>query len=751
MKKIICTFLSIAALTVLGTGNSFAQKATKSNSKSKQATTTQAQQAPPQRVNPTESIKEVIDRIYNYLDGCTPYAVVDKDGKEITDYSKIDENSTLKKGDFGINTYEWGVTYSGMLLASQVLGDEKYSKYVYDRLNLLGQIYPYVKKYYDETGYTMRLTALHTPKWLDDCGAMTAAMIKATLANPQESKDFRALLDNWFNFVMYKEYRFGDGILARNRPTTNSVWLDDMYMGITPIAYRAKLSQSERGDLTQKFYAEAINQCLLFKKYLWVDEMGFYRHGWIEGMSEHPNYHWARANGWAVLTLCDVLDCVPANTQGRDEVLKLLQDLLRGLAPYQSPEGSWHQLINKTESYLETSASAMYVYGYAHAVNQGWLDKTAYQDIAKAGWNAVAKQVNEKGQVENTCVGTGLGWTNTFYEGRPVSVFAAHGYGPVLLAAAEMLKLYQGGNGAGQQGGRPGMGPQMGGQMPQGQPSQGGPQMGQPGQMPQGMAPQQGGQMPQGAPQMGQMPQGGMMGGMGRSSRQEGKPMLFLAGDSTCKNGNGTGSNGQWGWGSFFSEYMSDGIVVENDAVGGLSSRTFFNNNWSGVRDQIKEGDYVIIQFGHNDMSPLGTGRARGTVNGTSDEPTQVVMEKNGASEDVYSYGHYVRMMVRQTKLRGGIPVIVSPTPQNRWSGEKDINRFTDTYDAWCKTVASEEGCEYVDFNNIAADKYNAIGKTKAQADYFSDSVHTKEAGARMYCELLSSALKGTSLGKYVK
>ena len=127
-----------------------------------------------------------------------------------------------------------------------------------------------------------------------------------------------------------------------------------MYMGITPIAYRGLLYQRERGDLTQKYFNEAINQVLLFKKYLWVPEMNLFRHGWIEGMSEHPNYHWARCNGWAVLTMCDVLDVVPQSTQGWTEVRDLLVSLLRGIAAYQSPEGSWHQLINNTESYLES-------------------------------------------------------------------------------------------------------------------------------------------------------------------------------------------------------------------------------------------------------------------------------------------------------------------------------------------------------------------------------------------------------------
>lgn len=690
-------------MAVLATSASAQQR---NNANARRNTAQTAVQAPPQRVSPVDQTKEIIDRIYNYLNSCTPYELVDRDGKVITDYSKVDQNTSFKRGDFGINTYEWGVTYSGFLLASQVLKDSKYSDYVYERLSALGKVYPYVKKYYNETGYTMRLNSLQNPKWLDDCGAMTAAMIKATLLDPRKGRDFRSLLDNWFNFVMYKEYRFGDGILARNRPTTNSVWLDDMYMGITPIAYRGKLSQSERGDLTQKFYSEAINQCLLFKKYLWVPEMSFYRHGWIEGMAEHPNYHWARCNGWAVLTLCDVLDAVPANVQGRAEVLELLKDLLRGLAPYQSPEGTWHQLINKTESYLETSASAMFVYGYAHAINQGWLDKTAYQDIAKAGWNGVMKQVNEKGQVENTCTGTGLGWTNTFYEARPVSVFAAHGYGPVLLAASEMIKLYQAGN------------------QPQA-PGQAAPNF-----------------SPVGTPST-----------TTAARRQQGKPMVFLAGDSTCKNGSGRGDGGLWGWGSFFSEYMTDDVVVSNDALGGLSSRTFFTGSWPTLLNNFREGDFVLIQFGHNDRSSLNSGRARGTIEGTSSVPQTVVMEKNGAPEEVYSYGYYIRTMIRQAKMRGVTPIVLSPTPSNSWRDENHMNTYASSFGAWCKEVAEQEGVEYIDINTICAQAYEQIGRTEAQKDYFADSVHTKEKGARLYCEKTAQGLKAINspLAKYVK
>lgn len=654
------------------------------------------------RPDPSASVKAVVDKVYNYLNGCTPAEVVNADGKTIKNLEKIDENSSFKKGDFGINTYEWGVTYSAMLLLSKVTEDPKYADYAFDRMQLIGKVYEPAKKYYDETGYRMKFHRIHTPQWLDDCGSMSAAMMKGVLADKARSTDYRALMEHWFNFTMYKEYRLSDGTLARTRPTVNSVWLDDMYMGIPPIAYRAAISQRERGDLTQKFYNEAVNQIMLFKKYLWNPETELFRHGWIEGMSEHPDYYWARANGWAILTLCDVLDVLPKNHAGRDEIIETVQQLIHSIAKYQAPSGLWHQLLDKTESYLETSASAIFVYCIAHAINEGWIDKTAYQEIARSGWAGVATQVNELGQVENTCVGTGLGWSNTWYEGRPVSVYAAHGYGPVLLAGAEMMRMYA-------------LNAQQRGQAG-------------PGGRPMGMF----------GPQ---------------TKREEGKPMVFLAGDSTCKNGRGTGDNGQWGWGSFFQEYLNDKVVVENDAVGGLSSRTFFNNNWTTLRDKIQKGDFVLIQFGHNDVAPLNTGRARGTLNGTSAEKQTVVMEKHGGPEDVYSYGHYVRMMVRQTKLRGGIPIILSPTPKNSWADKNSVRRYDDTFNAWCKEVAEQEGVLYLDINELASQAYDKMGQQAAQKDYFADSVHTLEKGARLYCETIADAIKASKspLAKYVK
>jgi rhamnogalacturonyl hydrolase YesR len=158
-------------------------------------------------------------------------------------------------------------------------------------------------------------------------------------------------------------------------------------------------------------------------------------------MSTHPAFHWARANGWALLTMTEILDALPLNHPKRNYVLSLFRKHVEGLVKFQDGTGFWHQLLDKSDSYLETSATAIYTYCIAKGCNEGWLDKLAFAPAAALGWNAVSTKVNTEGQVEGTCVGTGMAFDPAFYYHRPVSKFAAHGYGPVIYAAAEMYRL----------------------------------------------------------------------------------------------------------------------------------------------------------------------------------------------------------------------------------------------------------------------------------------------------------------------
>ena len=388
----------------------------------------------PYNVPTKEGITKVLDLVYNYLEATTPAQLIDGSGVDLLDFTKVNAQTKFKQGDFRLISYEWGVTYAGMLLASDATGDQKYADYTFKRLKFLADIRPSFMKLEQQNPEARdAMYSVNHPHALDDAGAMCAAMIKAE--QTKIAADLNPMIDNFIDFISNKQQRFDDGTLSRNRPLPNSLWLDDLFMSVPALAQMGKYTGQT------KYYDDAVKQVLQFSKRMFNYDKGLFMHGWIQEMPEHPQFHWARANGWAVMTMVELLEVLPTDYAGRDQVLDLLKRHIRGLANYQSPLGFWHQLIDKNDSYLETSATAIYTYAIARAINRGYIDEQVYGPMVCLAWNAVASKVTEKGQVEGTCVGTGMGFDPAFYYYRPINVFAAHGYGPVMLAGAEMIEL----------------------------------------------------------------------------------------------------------------------------------------------------------------------------------------------------------------------------------------------------------------------------------------------------------------------
>ena len=383
-----------------------------------------------------QHVKEVLDKLYNYLENVTPTQMINKQTEEeLTEASQLDTNSFVKQGDFRLTSYEWGVTYSGMQRATETTGDKKYADYAKKRFDFLAKWVPAVKSKFP-LDYIQKKRLLNQPidpHALDDGGAVCASMIRAQRSGL--NSNLRPLIDSYINYVFTKEYRLKDGTIGRNRPQKNTLWLDDLYMYIPAVAQMGKLT----GD--KKYYDDAVRQVQLYSKRMFNKEKGLYMHGWVESMEDHPQFHWGRANGWALLAMTELLDVLPENHTGRVSVLQQFKLLAKGLASYQTDSGFWHQLLDKNDSYLETSATAIYAYCIMHACNKGWIDASAYAPMAILAWNAVSTKINEKGQVEGVCVGTGMAFDPAFYYHRPVNVFAAHGYGPAILATAELYEL----------------------------------------------------------------------------------------------------------------------------------------------------------------------------------------------------------------------------------------------------------------------------------------------------------------------
>lgn len=221
-------------------------------------------------------------------------------------------------------------------------------------------------------------------------------------------------------------------------------------------------------------------------------------------------------------------------------------------------------------------------------------------------------------------------------------------------------------------------------------------------------------------------------------------PTLYIVGDSTVRNGQGNGSNGQWGWGDLVGVYFdSSKINVVNWARGGRSSRTYLTEGlWDKVFDALKPGDFVMIQFGHNDGGPLNDdSRARGSIKGTGDETEEIDNLLTKKHEIVHTYGWYMRKYVRDSKAKGATPVVCSLVPRKIWKDGKIVRNSGD-YAGWAAEVARSEGVPFIDLNEIIAARYDEMGPDKVNPLFGDEHTHTTRAGAELNAECVIAGLK---------
>lgn len=333
---------------------------------------------------------------------------------------------------FALDTYAMGVVYSGMLNCWDATGDKSYADFDATRLQLFADAIAKV----DLNHIQHRrgdISYLLSPTSLDDCGSVGISLIKARRA--KVGPDLKVAIDRIADYISHKQLRLEDGTLARPRPLHNSIWADDAYMGIPFLAQMGALT----GD--RAYFDDAAAQMLHFEHYLFVPSIGLFTHHWDTGNPDNqPKYYWGRANGWCAVTLVELLDVLPADHPLRGQILRLFRAHAQAIATLQAGDGLWHQMLDRTDSYTETSCSAMFTYALARGVNLGWLDASAYGPVAQAGWNGLTTRVDEQGHITGTCVGTGYADDYVYYYHRPAGD-DVHAYGPMLLAGSEMIKL----------------------------------------------------------------------------------------------------------------------------------------------------------------------------------------------------------------------------------------------------------------------------------------------------------------------
>ncbi|MFT3753285.1 MAG: rhamnogalacturonan acetylesterase [Paludibacter sp.] len=239
------------------------------------------------------------------------------------------------------------------------------------------------------------------------------------------------------------------------------------------------------------------------------------------------------------------------------------------------------------------------------------------------------------------------------------------------------------------------------------------------------------------------------------NSRKKGRPVVFTIGDSTMKNGQDNGSNKQWGWGHFFGNYFdTTKVSVENHALGGRSSRTFISEGlWDKVLKAVQPGDYVFIQFGHNDSGPYNTGRARASLPGNGDKDTTVIMESTGKQETINSFGWYMRKYARDVKAKKATPILLSHIPRNMFTTKDSVAviRNTKGFGAWTEEAAKMEKVPYINANKFIANKLDKMGKDSIQGLYYGDHTHTSLAGAQLNAKTIAEAVKASKDRKLAK
>ncbi|MDE7345973.1 MAG: glycoside hydrolase family 88 protein [Muribaculaceae bacterium] len=361
-----------------------------------------------------DSVKRDIDRVFDYIESVTPAKMTD--GK-------------VNQGTYRMTSYEWAVMYDALLDAAKITGDKKYAEYVSDRIRFLAEEADKA----DDVSEDGQLRQVKDPRTLDDAGAMAGAWMRAAMADT--TLHISPYIEKYWAVVEQSPVHLADGTIARNRPHYNAIWLDDMFMALPSMAVRSKYKDHpEQLD-------EAARIASGFIKRMWMPEKQIFRHGYLEDATHQPSMAWGRANGWAILTLCQLLDYLPEGHPKRAEILDIYRKHAAGLAELQGIDGFWHQLLDRPETYEETSATAIFAYALAHGVNEGWLEASTYGPVAQLAWEAVSSKINPKGEVEGVCVGTGMGFDPAYYAYRPVSVKAAHGYGPAIWAGAEVYRM----------------------------------------------------------------------------------------------------------------------------------------------------------------------------------------------------------------------------------------------------------------------------------------------------------------------
>ncbi|MGA9021731.1 MAG: rhamnogalacturonan acetylesterase [Terracidiphilus sp.] len=217
-------------------------------------------------------------------------------------------------------------------------------------------------------------------------------------------------------------------------------------------------------------------------------------------------------------------------------------------------------------------------------------------------------------------------------------------------------------------------------------------------------------------------------------------PTLFIVADSTARN------QADLGWGDHLAHYFdTTRINLANRAIAGRSSRSYIREGaWDRVMAEMKPGDFVLLQMGHNDGGDLDGAKPRGSLKGLGEETKDVTL-LDGTKETVHTYGWYMRKYIADSRAKQVTPILLSLTVRNIWTPGPDGSQHIERdmgYDAAIRQLADEQHVAFVDMGTIEADRLEAMGPAKTALLFPIDHTHTSAEGAEMNAECVAQALR---------
>lgn len=318
-----------------------------------------------------------------------------------------------------INKWEWdtGVALYGISRLWKLTGDESYKNYLI--------------QWYDE-----HLKA-YTNKSINSTAPLLAFI--ELCKGKEENRDWMKICRKTADWLVNDAQKTVDGGLEHTVNDAGIVfhdqlWADTLFMACIFLAKFYEMTG-------ERVYAdEAAKQLKIHLKFLYDAKTGMYCHGWDGKERNHMSAAcWGRANAWVLCSCVEILECLPEDFDGRNDILNQLEAFTDKLCMVQCEDGMYRTILNDENFYKETSATAGITYGLLRAFNDGYVNKEEIRTAVKKGINAINGTINDNGEVENVSTGTPVLEKLEYYRNVPCSV-TLYGQGLAMLLLAEQYK-----------------------------------------------------------------------------------------------------------------------------------------------------------------------------------------------------------------------------------------------------------------------------------------------------------------------